>query len=143
AALASATFPTICVQRCSVAYVSFHASYGRAGQATASIASMIRSLNGGHLRAHRSNRRRQAAQAPRLRGMRQDRGDVDAPADVPDLRRHAVLRLVTQPPRKPPRTCRPPSGRGVRRAGRALALLLSRRHDGGILSGAVGEFTNW
>ena len=39
-ASASATLPTICVHRCSVAYVSFHASYGSAGQGVRFIVSL-------------------------------------------------------------------------------------------------------
>ena len=43
---------------------------------------------------------RQARDAARMRGMRKDRRAVGAPAYVPDLRRHALLRLVAQPPRQ-------------------------------------------
>src|SRR5262245_60352388 len=68
-----------------------------------------------------------------MRGMRENRLEVGSPAHVPDVRRDAVLRFLADETRH--RACahdRPP-GRGLRRTGRTLALLLSRRRVRGIL----------
>src|SRR4051812_47501816 len=42
AAWASAIFPTICVHMCSVAYVSFHSSYGSDGHCSFSVTMLVR-----------------------------------------------------------------------------------------------------
>src|SRR2546425_11689891 len=56
---------------------------------------------GGGLRPHRRDRSRSgtASQAPRVRGMREDRILVGSPANVPVVRRHPVLRQLAEPAR--------------------------------------------
>ena len=65
--------------------------------------------------------------------MRQDPEPLDAPAHVPDVRRHAVLRLVAEPSRQYTRARQHASGDCVGGAGRAMAVLLSGRCVRGVL----------
>ena len=67
--------------------------------------------------------------------VRQDRRAVGASPDLPDMRRHALLRFVAEPPRVEARARQHPSGHRIRRAGRALAVLLPGRRIRGILTG--------
>ena len=49
--------------------------------------------------AHQEHHVGQTARASRLRGVRPHRRQMGAPAHLPDVRRDALLRLVTEPPR--------------------------------------------
>ncbi len=60
-----------------------------------------------------------------MRRMRKDRGAMGPPADLPGMRRHALLRQLTEPPCKQARAPERASRDCVGAAGRALALLLS------------------
>ena len=70
--------------------------------------------------------------------MRQDRLELAAPPHLSELRRHALLRLVAEPPRLQACESERPPGRRLRRAGGALAVLLSRRGVCGV-RGPAGE----
>ena len=77
-----------------------------------------------HVRTHRRREDDQAAGEARMRGMRQDRRPVGAPADVSDLRRDALLRQLAEPAHHEARP-RDRTSRGrISRAGGALAVLL-------------------
>ena len=70
---------------------------------------------------------RAAGQAPRVRGVRQDRRALGAPADVPAVRRDALLRQLTQPSREQACARDRASGDRLRRTRRALVVLLPGR----------------
>src|SRR5664279_4807313 len=72
-----------------------------------------------------------------MRGLREDRLGVAPPEDLPDLRRHALLRLVAEPAREQAREVLRPPRHLLRRARRELALLLSGRRVRGILMDRV------
>ena len=57
-------------------------------------------MTGAALRAHRSDPDVKHAQAAGMRGVREDRLRMGAPADVPGMRRDAVLRQFAQPARE-------------------------------------------
>ena len=73
----------------------------------------------------------------RLRRMREDRRAVGAPAHLPVVRRHTLLRFVAESPCVQARARQPASGGRLGGAGRALAVLLSGRRVRRILSVAM------
>src|SRR2546428_5097247 len=62
-----------------------------------------------------------------MRGVREDRLELGSSAHVPDVRRHALLRLLAESPRVEAREGKQPSGHRVGGAGRALDVLLPGR----------------
>lgn len=72
--------------------------------------------------------------AIRVRRMRQDRRHVGAPANVSGVRRHPLLRQLTQPSRDATRAGDWASGGRFRGAGRTLAVLLPGQHVREILT---------
>src|SRR5260370_23432588 len=83
---------------------------------------------------HRERQGHQEGEAPGVRGVREDREYVVTPADLPELRGHAVLRLIAEPPRQQARAGLRPPGRLLGGAGRALVVLLPGRRRRGVLS---------
>ena len=77
--------------------------------------------------AHRISDRRSPSGAARMRRMHQDGVAMGPPSDLPDVRRHALLRLVAESPCLRARPLDSPSRCRVRRSRRALAVLLSGR----------------
>ena len=67
--------------------------------------------------------------------MREDRFLLGASADVPDVRRNAVLRQLAESARQQTRACQWTSGNRIGAAGRTLVVLLSGRRLYRILSG--------
>ena len=81
------------------------------------------------------------AESAAVRGVRQDRRALGAPAHVSDLRRHALLRLLAEPAREQARAHVGAPGHRVGRTGRTLALLLSGRRVRGVLASAGAPST--
>jgi thioredoxin reductase (NADPH) len=83
---------------------------------------------------HRRDRAGQGPPEQGVRGVREDRSPVGSPPDVPGVRQHALLRQLAESPREQAR----PGGRAsrdrLRRARRALAVLLSRRRIRRVLT---------
>src|SRR5579862_2814356 len=75
----------------------------------------------------------EGCEATRVRRVRQDRRRVGPFAHLPTLRHHPVLRQLTQSPRFQACAGAAPYGHRLRRARRALAVLLSARHGRRIL----------
>ena len=63
--------------------------------------------------SHRRHQRRARPEAPGLRRVRQDRGNMAAPSHLPELRGDALLRLFTESPRDQARKVQRASGRRV------------------------------
>src|SRR5258708_38828268 len=82
---------------------------------------------------HRERQGHQKGEAPGVRGVREDREYVVAPADLPELRGQPLLRLLAEPPRQQARAGLRPPGRLLGGAGRALAVLLPVRRLRGVL----------
>ena len=89
------------------------------------------SEGGNHARRRLCSYRRDhdgaAGQAPRVRGVHQDRRALGAPAHVSAMWCDALLRQLPQPPREQARARDHASGHRVRRTRRALVVLLPGR----------------
>jgi hypothetical protein len=90
------------------------------------------SFTGGQCHAQRlCSHRPGSVRRPRppacLRRVRQNRLEVGSSADLSDVRRHALLRFVAEPPCYQACTHNDASGRRVSRTGRAVAVLLPGR----------------
>src|SRR6185503_11805390 len=83
--------------------------------------------HGHRLCSYRPCRDGRSAKKTRVRSLRQNRRTVGPLTDVPDVRRHPLLRFVAEPPRVEARPREHPPGHRIRRARGAMAVLLPRR----------------
>jgi len=67
-----------------------------------------------------------------MRGVREDWRDMGPSANLPRVRNDALLRRLSEPPRQETRPRDGPSRHRIRRAGWALAVLLSGRRVRGM-----------
>src|SRR5262245_49736985 len=86
------------------------------------------------MRRFEGDRHGPAAENPGVRGLREDRRRLGAPADVPEMRRDTVLRRLAQSPCDETRQGHRPPGDSLGGAGRAMVVLLSPRFPPRVLT---------